>query len=94
MRIEIPGAFDEDWLPGDEDEYQDLARAINQGQRKKRGRGYVIEVELTNNQIKVLKEEAKYRMEFHSRIYQDEGEPIDWKRHYAAKRLYQSIADA
>jgi hypothetical protein len=104
MKATIAGKFVSDWEAASEDLYTEaeqgiadlayiaLIEKIDDAPKTKRGKfGFVISVELTEREIELLRDEAKYRMEFWSLIYQDEKSQIDKSAHRAAKKLFLEL---
>lgn len=104
MTTTITGKFVGDWEPASEDLYTEaeqgiadiayiaLIEKIDNAPKTKRGKfGFVVTVELTEHEIELLRNEAKYRMEFWSLIYQDAKADIDKAAHNAAKKLFLEL---
>jgi hypothetical protein len=101
MKAKVSGKFIEDWQPAAEQlmaeaeegiadiEYIALINKIDNAPKTKHGKfGFNVIVDLDEHEIKLLMNEAKYRMEFWSLIYQDCKADIDRAAHTAAKKLY------
>ena len=104
MNVTLTGKFVQDWEPASETLYAEaengsadiayigLIEKIDNAPRIKHGKfGFSIDVDLTDSEIKLLKDEAKYRMEFWSLLYQDCKSDIDKAAHNAAKKLFLSL---
>ena len=104
MATRITGKFVQDWEPASEDLYAgaeqgiedvcyiELINKIENANRIKHGKfGFVINVELTEREIELLRDEAKYRMKFWSLVYQDCKADIDQSAHKAAKKLFLEL---
>ena len=100
----LTGKFLSDWEAASEDLYKEaeegiaeveyiaLIDKIDNAPKIKRGKfGFVITVELTERETELLRDEAKYRMEFWSLIYQDCKADIDRSAHKAAKKLFLEL---
>ena len=104
MNVSLTGKFVQDWEPASETLYAEaengsadiayiaLIEKIDNAPKIKRGKfGFSINVELTDSEVALLKDEAKYRMEFWSLIYQDCKSEIDKSAHRAAKKLFLEL---
>jgi hypothetical protein len=104
MKVKVPGKFVGDWEPAAEDlmaeaeqgltdiGYIALINKIDDAPKTKHGKfGFNVIVELTEHEIELLKNEAQYRMEYWSLIYQDCKADIDKAAHTAAKKLYLEL---
>ena len=104
MNVSLTGKFVQDWEPASETLYAEaengsadvayiaLIEKIDNAPKIKRGKfGFSINVDLTEYEVALLKDEAKYRMEFWSLIYQDCKADIDKAAHNAAKKLFLSL---
>jgi len=100
----LTGTFLGDWEAASEDLYREaqegiadveyiaLIEKIDNASKIKRGKfGFVITVELTECEIELLRNEAKYRMEFWSLLYQDCKADIDQSAHKAARKLFLEL---
>ena len=101
MKATLTGKFIADWEPAAEGlmaeaeqgltdiGYIALINKIDDAPKTKHGKfGFNVIVELTEHEIELLKNEAQYRMEYWSLIYQDCKADIDKAAHTAAKKLY------
>jgi hypothetical protein len=104
MKVKVPGKFVGDWEPAAEDlmaeaeqgltdiGYIALINKIDDAPKTKHGKfGFNVIIELTEHEIELLKNEAQYRMEYWSLIYQDCKADIDKAAHTAAKKLYLAL---
>jgi hypothetical protein len=104
MKATLTGKFIGDWEPAAEGlmaeaeqgltdiGYIALINKIDDAPKTKHGRfGFNVIVELTEHEIELLKNEAQYRMEYWSLIYQDCKADIDKAAHTAAKKLYLEL---
>lgn len=100
----LSGTFLADWEPASETLYLEaeqgisdiayivLIDKIDNAPKTKSGKfGFVVSVELTEYEIELLRNEAKYRMEFWSLVYQDDKSDIDKNAHKAAKKLFLEL---
>lgn len=106
MKVKLTGKFLDDVAPAFEDlyieaqtgltdvEYISLIDKINSAPRTKRGKGYSIEVDLSDVEVRLLANEAKYRAEFNSREYLDDDLPIDHAANRAAVKVLDQLEKA
>jgi hypothetical protein len=104
MKASLTDVFVNDWEPASESLHQEatdgiadvayiaLIEKIDEAPKAKRGKsGFRLTVELTDHEKQLLQDEAKYRMEFWSMIYQDDKSEIDKPAHRAAKKLFLEL---
>jgi hypothetical protein len=106
VTVKIPSKFIHDWSSAAESYITDIEQGIQydqpvkqtidkieNGQIVKRGKGYTVVVELTEDEAKFLKEEALYRYEFNS-TNEYGVEDKDYVAGRAARKIYDALVEA
>lgn len=105
IKVQVPGKFYFDWSSVAESYETDAANGcapeaamttiakLDNASRTKRGKGFVLVVELTIDEAKFLKDEALYRYEFNGTNQYDVTDK-DYTAARAAKKLFDALEKA